>query len=60
MKCSGEYPRKTLYLAVTVPMFVMYAVLFLWLWSLLPAYAFFYAALFPIVAAAQSYACAYW
>jgi hypothetical protein len=60
MACSGEYPRKALYLAVTLPMIVLYAVLFLWLWSLLPAYAFFYAALFIIVAAAQSYACTYW
>jgi hypothetical protein len=60
MACSGEYPRKALYLAVTLPMIVLYAALFLWLWSLRPAYALFYAALFPVVAAAQSCACAYW
>ena len=54
------YPRKRLYLALTIPMIVMYAVLALFLWRVSRAFFVVYLGLFVLVAIAQSYVCVCW
>jgi len=54
------YPRKGLYLVLTVPMIVMYAALALFLWRVSRAFFVVYLGLFVLVAIAQSYVCVCW
>ena len=54
------YPRKKLYLILTVPMIVMYVVIAVFLWRVSTAYFVIYLVLFITVAISQSYVCAYW
>ena len=54
------YPRKTLYLLLTVPMMGIYVAIAVFLWQVNTVAFVAYCALFPIVALGQSYVCAYW
>jgi hypothetical protein len=57
---SARYPRKAFYLAITIPMIVVYVLIFLLLWRIGVGFALLYAACFAAVAVAQSYVCVYW
>jgi hypothetical protein len=54
------YPRKSLYLLLTVPMIVMYVAIAAFLWQVSIAFFVIYLALFVVVAISQSYVCVYW
>ena len=54
------YPRKRLYLLLTVPMIVMYVAIAAFLWQVSPIFFVIYLSLFVIVAIFQSYVCVYW
>jgi hypothetical protein len=54
------YKRKTLYLALTIPMIIMYVAIAVFLWQI-NTWAFsIYIALFVCVAFFMSYVCVYW
>ena len=57
---SKPYPRKTLYLVLTIPMLVLYVAIALFLWQYHPIAFAVYLSLFVIVAISQSYVCVYW
>lgn len=54
------YPRKALYLGLTIPMIGMYVVIAAFLWQVSRVSFVVYCALFAVVAIAQSYVCVYW
>ena len=54
------YPRKALYLLLTVPMMGIYVAIAVFLWQVNTVAFVAYCALFPIVAIGQSYVCVYW
>lgn len=54
------YPRKALYLLLTIPMIGIYVAIAILLWQANVIAFVVYCALFPIVAFGQSYACVYW
>lgn len=57
---TPPYPRKTLYLLLTVPMLGVYGMMTAFLWQKGILYALAYIALFILVALAQSLVCVYW
>lgn len=57
---TAPYPRKALYLLLTLPMIALYAVVVVFLWRRGIVYALIYLALFILVALAQSLVCVYW
>ncbi len=59
-KSCVPYPRKALYLSLTIPMLVMYVAIAALLWQISPIAFTIYCGLFVIVAFAQSYVCVYW
>ena len=54
------YPRRSLYLLLTIPMIGMYVAIAVFLWNISVAYFLIYCALFVIVAITQSYICVYY
>ncbi len=54
------YPRKRLYLLLTIPMVVVYVAIAAFLWQTSPVFFAIYLSLFVIVAISQSYVCVYW
>jgi len=54
------YRRKPLYLALTVPMIVLYVVIAVFLWQVGPLFFAIYVSLFVSVALFMSYVCVYW
>jgi hypothetical protein len=54
------YPRKSLYLLLTIPMIGMYVLIAAYLWQISFVLFAVYCAMFVIVALSQSYVCAYW
>jgi hypothetical protein len=53
------YRRRALYLLLTLPMIVLYAVIAAYLWRVSLAFFIVYLGLFVVVAFAQSYVCVY-
>ena len=56
----GPYQRKTLYLALTIPMIVMYVAIADYLWTASPVFCLIYCALFVLVSVLQAYVCVHW
>jgi hypothetical protein len=56
----APYPRKTLYLVLTVPMIAIYVCIAVFLWQIGIVPFGLYCACFPTVAIAQAYICAQW
>ena len=54
-----DYPRKTLYLSITIPMLMMYIAVAVFLWGMTKIGFVIYISLFLIVAIFQSYVCVY-
>ena len=54
------YPRKRLYLLLTIPMLVMYVAVAAFLWQVSLTFFVIYLSLFVVVALSQSYVCVYW
>ena len=54
------YPRKRLYLWLTIPMIAMYIAIAVFLWQISPIIFWIYLGLFISVAISQSYVCVYW
>ena len=54
------YQRKSLYLALTIPMIVMYIVISIFLWKVNVVVFAIYISLFIFVAFFMSYVCVYW
>jgi len=54
------YQRKALYLALTVPMIALYAVIAVYLWTVSAAACIVYLAFFILVAVSQAYVCVCW
>ncbi|MBI9050584.1 MAG: hypothetical protein JEZ00_14280 [Anaerolineaceae bacterium] len=59
MKCV-PYKRKGLYLALTLPMIVIYILIFCMLWQIKPMFALIYLSFFVLVALCMSFVCVYW
>jgi hypothetical protein len=57
---TPPYPRRALYLLLTLPMIALYAVITSFLWRRGIVFALIYIALFIVVAFAQSLVCVYW
>jgi hypothetical protein len=54
------YPKKSLYLLLTIPMIGMYVVIAAFLWQVSVVIFAVYCTLFVVVAISQSYVCVYW
>ena len=54
------YKRKSLYLALTIPMIVMYIAIAAFLWQINVVFFAIYVSLFIFVALFMSYVCVYW
>ena len=54
------YPRKSLYLLLTIPMIAIYVAIAAFLWKVNLTVFVIYLALFIVVAVSQSYVCVYW
>ncbi len=54
------YPRKSLYLVLTIPMVAIYLAIAILLWLVNRAFIVTYLSLFVILVLSQSYVCVYW
>ncbi|MBN2115415.1 MAG: hypothetical protein JW730_02530 [Anaerolineales bacterium] len=54
------YPRKSLYLVLTIPMIAIYLAIAVLLWQVNQTFFMIYLSLFLIVVVSQSYVCVYW
>jgi FtsH-binding integral membrane protein len=55
-----QYERRSLYLALTIPMVVLYTAVAVFLWQINVVFFAVYASLFVFVALFMSYVCVYW